>query len=157
MRISALFAKLGHYKRELEWLPILIARIASGLFFVLSGFFKLIDSSQHSTLLKTLKASALPASEFFSYFIPLIEVIFGLMILVGFMTSFAALIMFATMILAISIDHLSSIKGHGGLFFIENFLYLPEVLYAILFLWLFFSGPGKISLDYHLGKSGFSI
>jgi putative oxidoreductase len=33
---------------------------------------------------------------------------------------------------------------------LDDFLYLPEVLYVLFFIWLICSGPGKFSLDYWL-------
>ena len=30
---------------------------------------------------------------------------------------------------------------------LDDFLYLPEVLYVIILVWLIFSGPGRYSLD----------
>jgi len=56
------------------------------------------------------------------------------------------------MIIALVTDRIASVALHGGLMTLENFLYLPEVLFALMFLWLFFSGPGKISLDFAYGK-----
>ena len=31
---------------------------------------------------------------------------------------------------------------------LDDFLYLPEVMYIIIFLWLISSGPGRLSVDY---------
>ena len=56
------------------------------------------------------------------------------------------------MVAALVTDRVGSISHHGGVIALENFLYLQEVLYALIFLWLFFSGPGKVSLDYAYGK-----
>jgi len=33
-----------------------------------------------------------------------------------------------------------------------DFLYLPEVLLLVIFVWLVFSGPGKISIDHLLSR-----
>ena len=33
---------------------------------------------------------------------------------------------------------------------LDDVLYLPEVLYVIFFIWLICSGPGKFSIDYGL-------
>ena len=41
------------------------------------------------------------------------------------------------------------LKKVGGL---DDFVELDEPLYALSFLWLFFSGPGWISLDHLLDK-----
>jgi putative oxidoreductase len=43
-------------------------------------------------------------------------------------------------------------KGLSPLNWLDDFLYLPEVLYVIFFIWLLCSGPGKISFDYLLAR-----
>lgn len=148
----AFFSKLGDHKRKVEWLPIFIMRLALGIFFILSGFFKLFDSEQHEKLLKTMMASNIPFPEFNAYFVPIIELICGCLLIIGLLTTLVAFIMFVVMITALITDRIASVAMHGGFLLIENFFYLPEVLYALIFFWLFFSGPGKISLDYRIGK-----
>ena len=41
-------------------------------------------------------------------------------------------------------------KGLSPLNWLDDFLYLPEVLYVLFFVWLICSGPGKFSVDYWL-------
>jgi putative oxidoreductase len=41
-------------------------------------------------------------------------------------------------------------KGLSPLNWLDDFLYLPEVLYVLFFIWLLCSGPGRFSLDYWL-------
>ncbi|MCB1106801.1 MAG: DoxX family protein [Chlamydiia bacterium] len=152
MAMYQFFSKFGYKKRQCEWLPILIVRICLGMFFILSGFFKLFDSKQHTIVLETLEKAHVPFPAFSAYLLPFLELICGILVLIGFLASLASLILFAIMIIALITDRLASIAAHGGLMILENFLYLPEVPYALMFLWLFFSGPGKVSLDYSYGK-----
>jgi len=146
------FSKFGYKKRQGEWLPILLVRICLGIFFILSGFFKVFHAKQHTALLETLQKANIPFPEFNAYFVPILEFIGGILILLGLLCSLASLILFAIMIIALVTDRIASVALHGGLMTLENFLYLPEVLFALMFLWLFFSGPGKISLDFAYGK-----
>ena len=146
------FSKLGHYKRKGVWLPIFVTRIGIGIFFILSGFFKLFDADQHEKLLKTMISANIPFPEFNSYFVPLIELLGGVFILIGLLTSLSALVLLVIMVTAIVTERIADVAMHGGLLLIENFFYLPEVLYTLIFFWLFFSGPGKISFDYVIGK-----
>lgn len=146
------FSKLGHKKRQCEWFPILIVRICLGMFFIFSGFFKIFSSKEHGILLKIFQEAHMPHPGFNAYLIPIIELIGGLFILIGFLTTLSAFILFILTIFALIIDQISKIAEYEGLMSLENFLYLPEMLYALLFLWLFFSGPGKISFDFHYGK-----
>ena len=41
-------------------------------------------------------------------------------------------------------------KGLSALSWLDDFLYLPEVLYVLFFVWLTCSGPGRFSVDYWL-------
>jgi len=43
-------------------------------------------------------------------------------------------------------------KGLSPLSWLDDFLYLPEVLYVLFFFWLICSGPGKFSADYWLAS-----
>ncbi|MCB1109721.1 MAG: DoxX family protein [Chlamydiia bacterium] len=146
------FSKLGYKKRQVEWLPILLVRVCLGIFFILSGFFKVFDAKHHATLLDTLKKANIPFPAFNAYFVPLLELVGGILVLIGLLCSLASLVLFVIMITALITDRIASVAMHGGIMVLENFLYLPEVLYALLFLWLFFSGPGKVSLDHAYGK-----
>ena len=146
------FSKVGYYKRQVEWLPIFVMRLCIGIFFILSGFFKLFDAEQHQKLLKTLISANIPLPEFNAYFVPLIELLGGVLILIGLLTSLAALVLLVVMVTAIVTERIASVAMHVGILLIENFFYLPEVLYALIFFWLFFSGPGKVSFDYVIGK-----
>jgi putative oxidoreductase len=38
-------------------------------------------------------------------------------------------------------------KAVSPLNWVDDFLYFPEVLYVLFFVWLICSGPGKFSLD----------
>jgi putative oxidoreductase len=52
------------------------------------------------------------------------------------------------MLVAILTTKLSALpKGASPLNWLDNFLYLPEALYALFFVWLICSGPGRFSID----------
>ena len=51
------------------------------------------------------------------------------------------------MIVAIATNRIHSIQASGVLAWLDEFLYLPEVLYTLLLVWLIFSGPGRYSVD----------
>jgi putative oxidoreductase len=55
------------------------------------------------------------------------------------------------MIVAVLSNTLSTLpKGLSALNWLDDFLYLPEVLYVLFFVRLICSGPGKFSVDYWL-------
>jgi putative oxidoreductase len=51
------------------------------------------------------------------------------------------------MIVAIATNRIHSIQASGVLTWLDEFLYLPEVLYTLILVWLIFSGPGRYSAD----------
>lgn len=146
------FSKLGYKKRQCEWFAIFVVRLLAGIFFALSGFFKIFDEKQHANLLQTLKDAGVPFPGFNAYFVPFMELACGILLIIGLLTTLASLALFVIMITAILTDRLASLAHHSGVIAFENFLYLPEVLYALIFFWLFFAGPGKFSLDHRYGK-----
>jgi putative oxidoreductase len=58
-----------------------------------------------------------------------------------------ALLLVIDMIVAVASNRIHSIQATGVLAWLDDFLYLPEVLYVIILVWLIFSGPGRFSLD----------
>ena len=68
---------------------------------------------------------------------------------VGFLSSPASVALLIDMIVATLTSALSTLpKGLSPLRWLDDFLYLPEVLYVLFFIWLICSGPGKFSIDY---------
>jgi putative oxidoreductase len=54
------------------------------------------------------------------------------------------------MIVAIATTAVRTIKALSPLDWLSEFLYLPEVLYLVILVWLFFSGPGWFSVDHSI-------
>ena len=53
------------------------------------------------------------------------------------------------MIVAIATVQLATItKALSFIDWLDDFLYLPEVMYIIIFVWLISSGPGRFSVDH---------
>ena len=50
-------------------------------------------------------------------------------------------------IVAIFTNRIGTIHASGFLTWRDDFLYLPEMLYVLILLWLLFSGPGRYSVD----------
>jgi putative oxidoreductase len=86
-----------------------------------------------------------------AYFVAGVEFVGGSMLTVGFLSSLACVALLVDMLVAILTTKLSAMpKGLSQLNWLDDFLYLPEVLYALFFTWLICSGPGKFSVDYWL-------
>jgi putative oxidoreductase len=70
---------------------------------------------------------------------------------VGLLTPLSALVLVVDMIVAIATNRIHSIEETGIFAWLDDFLYLPEVLYVLILIWLIFSGPGRYSLDGLIG------
>jgi putative oxidoreductase len=96
----------------------------------------------------------MPFPEFMALFLACVEFFGGIMLILGLFPTFVAIALTIAMIVAIApveIEHIIP-KGIGPLDWMSWFLYLPQVMYVILFGWLITTGPGKISLDYFLAN-----
>ena len=58
-----------------------------------------------------------------------------------------ALALVVVMIVAVATNRIHSIEASGVIAWVDDFLYLPEVLYVMILVWLIFSGPGRYSVD----------
>jgi putative oxidoreductase len=145
------FASLG--SRDLEPYAILLVRVLLGLFFAISGANKLFVAGSRQTLYGTLLQARVPFPHLMTYFVPAVELVGGAMLTAGFLSSLACAALLVDMLVAILTTNLSAMpKGLSPLNWLDDFLYLPEVLYVLFFVWLICFGPGKFSVDYWLAR-----
>jgi len=133
--------------RAAEWMPITVARVLIGIFFCKSGGTKLLVPAQFSLMEHTLAQSHIPFPRANAVFVSLVEFACGVGLALGLLTPLCALALVMTMIVAIATNRIQSIHERGALAWLDDFLYLPEVLYVIILVWLIFSGPGRYSID----------
>jgi putative oxidoreductase len=143
------FVLLG--RSELEPYAILLVRILLGLFFAISGANKLFVPSRTHAMYETLLEAGVPLPRVMTYFVSSVEFIAGCLLIIGFLSSLASLALLGDMLVAILTTKLSGLpRGASFPNRLDDFLYLPEVLYVLFFIWLLCSGPGKFSLDFWL-------
>jgi putative oxidoreductase len=130
-----------------EWLGILLARLAVGLLFFLSGRGKLFMPEQREQMRQTLIEAHVPFPEFNAVFVAVVEFVCGLLLVLGALTPLACALLAFIMLMAITTIAIRNIKATSPLGWLSEFLYLPEVLLLVILLWLFFSGPGWLSAD----------
>ena len=136
---------------DLEQYAILLVRVSIGLFFAISGANKLFVAGGTKPVYDTLVKAKIPFPRQTAYFVASVEFIGGSLVAVGFLSSPACAVLLIDMIVAILTESLSTLpKGLSPLSWLDDFLYLPEVLYVLFFIWLICSGPGKFSVDYWL-------
>ncbi len=140
------FALLG--SSDWEQYAILLARVALGLFFAISGGNKLFVAGSRQTMYQTLVEAQVPFPHLMTYFVSGVELVGGCLLAVGLLSSLASAALLGDMLVAILSTKLSTMpKGVSPLNWLDGFLYLPEVLYVLFFIWLICSGPGKFSVD----------
>jgi len=123
------------------------ARVLIGVFFCISGATKLFVPAQFNLMEQTLAQSHIPFPHANALFVSLVEFGCGAGLALGLVTPLCALTLVVVMIVAIATNRIQSIHVSGALAWLDDFLYLPEVLYVIILVWLIFSGPGRYSID----------
>ena len=137
---------------DLEQYAILLVRVSIGLFFAISGANKLFVTGGTKPVYDTLVQAKVPFPRQTAYFVAGVEFVGGSLVSVGFLSSPACVALLIDMTVATVTSAISTLpKGLSPLRGLDDFLYLPEVLYMLFFIWLICSGPGKFSVDYWLG------
>jgi putative oxidoreductase len=132
-----------------EQYAILLVRVSIGLFFAISGANKLFVAGAITPVYDTLVKAKAPLPRQTAYFVATAEFVCGSLIAVGLLSTPASAVLMIDMIVAILTDSLSTLpKNLSPLNWLDDFLYLPEVLYVLFFVWLICSGPGKFSVDF---------
>ncbi len=136
---------------DLEPYAILLVRVSIGLFFAISGANKLFVAGGTKPVYETLVKAKVPFPRQTAYFVSGVEFVCGTLVTVGFLSSPACAALMIDMIVATLTNALSTLpKGLSPLSWLDDLLYLPEVLYVLFFVWLISSGPGTFSVDYWL-------
>lgn len=122
-----------------EWIPILLVRLAVGVLFFESGrgklFYKLDELGAYFVQL------GIPLPHVNAFMVASVELIGGIFLIVGFATRIVSAPLAFIMLVAILTAQIQNVKTVG------DFFYLPEVLLLVIFLWLIFSGSGRLALD----------
>jgi len=136
---------------DLEQYAILLVRVSIGLFFAISGANKLFASGGMKAIYGTLVSAKVPFPHQTAYFVSGVEFVGGSLMILGFLSSPSCVALLIDMTVATLTSAISTMpKGLSPLSWLDDFLYLPEVLYVLIFIWLICSGPGKFSVDYWL-------
>lgn len=128
---------------------LLIARVTVGGFFAISGAHKLFNATRRASLRATFTADHVPLAPFM-WLIPCGELFGGLGVAFGALTVMAAAGLFALCLGACMLDGFKRIPAMQPLDradALDDVLYLPEVLYAVILLVVVALGPGAYSVD----------
>ena len=143
--MNILFAGVG-------WTDIALTRnrAAVGAFFMLSGYHKLFDAERHRTFVDELKSLGVHAVGFNQWWVPSVEFSAGAAVLVGLLAPLAALGLLVIIIVAIATSGRQRIRLYKPIDEsdrIDDWLYLPETLYAFMLIIIISAGAGLYSLD----------
>src|SRR5437763_16557576 len=114
---------------------LLLLRLGSGVVFVVVGAGKFVH---HASELASFQAYGLPAPDAFVYAIGVIELVGGMLLILGLLTRPAALVLAGDMVGAIVVSGI----GRGEL--VSLTLAPAELLLCLYLLW---TGPGALALD----------
>jgi uncharacterized membrane protein YphA (DoxX/SURF4 family) len=131
-------------------LAMTLNRIAVGAFFMHSGYHKLFNAERHHTFTDELKALRVPAVGFNQWWVPLVEFSAGAAVVMGLLAPLAALGLLVITIVAMATSGRQRIESYKPIDRgdrIDDWLYLPETLYAFMLVLVISAGAGPYSLD----------
>jgi uncharacterized membrane protein YphA (DoxX/SURF4 family) len=132
-------------------LPAITAmRFLLGSFFVLSGVHKLMNKQRHETFVETLAVLGIPHIRISQWIVPGVEFFGGLGVAVGFLTPLAALgllVICSIALLTNSPTVVASYKPIDSADRVDDWLYQPEMMYALMLLYFTTAGAGPVSVD----------
>jgi putative oxidoreductase len=122
------------------WVPAVV-RVVTGLFFVSTSFGKFFDYSKE---VDEFRGFEVPWPEVAVPVVGVVELVGGILLVLGFLTRPAAIVLALNMIGALA----TAGRVEGGSF---HLVYGPVLLIAMLFVaWV---GPGRASIDERLARS----
>jgi putative oxidoreductase len=141
-RITTVFGALAGLAERVggafAWLSPALARVTVGLVFFWSGWGKLHGLEEVTDYFTQL---GLPAPGFQALLASTAEFVCGGLLLVGFLTRFAAVPLIITMMVAIRTALWEEVTG------LTSLVGLLEFSYIALLVWLATAGPGPLSAD----------
>lgn len=129
---------------------ITLNRVAVGVFFMLSGYHKLFNPERHHSIVDELKALGVHAVGFNQWWVPSVEFAAGGAVLVGLLAPLAALGLLVIIIVAMATSGRQRIKLNKPIDEadrIDDWLYLPETLYAFMLIMVVSAGAGPYGID----------
>lgn len=130
-------------------LPPLIVRASVGLMFLGGAIHKATHLADFVAYFAQLH---IPAPQLQAPFVVAVELVGGLLLMIGLGTRPAALMLSGTMVVALATAAIPDHKIHANWRGLLDVLYLPEWLLLCLLGWLIVVGAGSISVDHGLRK-----
>jgi len=134
MAAAELFDRLS----AASWIPALLTRLFVGYFFMETGWGKIHNLD---TFAMRFAQWGIPYPAFNAALSAYTEFLGGTLTMLGMGMRFVSIPMIINMIVAILMVKLKHVSG------LDDLAELDEPLYALAFVWLFFSGAGWLSID----------
>ena len=131
-------------------IALTLNRVAVGLFFLFSGYHKLFNAERHRLFADELRSLHVHAVGINQWWVPLIEFSAGGAVVIGLVAPLAALGLLVIILVASATsgrDRIKAFKPIDRADRIDDWLYLPETLYAVMLITIISAGAGPYSLD----------
>lgn len=139
-----------HHGFGLTEVALAVQRVALGAFFTISGAHKLFVKERHAKLVANLRENKIPFIPFHEWWVPGWEFFAGFTLVLGFASSFSAAVLAIICIVACFAEariKVASYKPLNAADALDDYLYLPEVLYVIMLMVIVLGGGGHFSVD----------
>jgi uncharacterized membrane protein YphA (DoxX/SURF4 family) len=125
-------------------------RMALGVFFAISGYHKLFNTSRHAALTRTLQDDGVHGVPIMRWLLPCAEFCGGWALIIGLLSVLAAFGLFVICAGACIFEAVKRIRAWQPIDradWLGDLLYIPEALYCIGLTVVMLGGPGTWSLD----------
>ncbi len=136
--LTLFYSRMIHFLNSMKWFPLLLARLTVGLVFVNSGWGKLHNLPK---VIEFFQSLGIPGAEYQAPFVAGMELVGGILLLLGLGTRLVSIPLAFIMVIAIAT------AKQGDITEWMDILGFSECLYIILLLVLLFQGAGMASLD----------
>jgi uncharacterized membrane protein YphA (DoxX/SURF4 family) len=131
-------------------IALTLNRVAVGMFFMFSGYHKLFNAQRHRALVDELRTLHIVAVRINQWWVPTVEFAAGSAVFIGLLTPLAALGLLVIVLVASVTSGRLRIKGYQPIDEadrIDDWLYIPEILYAFILIMFVSAGAGPYSVD----------
>src|SRR5271157_1748772 len=131
-------------------IALTLNRVAVGMFFMFSGYHKLFNAERHRVFADELRSLHVHAVGINQWWVPLIEFSAGGAVVIGLIAPLAALGLLVIILVAGATsgrDRIKAFKPIDRADRIDDWLYLPETLYAVMLIMIISAGAGPYSVD----------
>src|ERR1700719_2421466 len=131
-------------------IALTLNRVAVGMFFMFSGYHKLFNAERRRVFADELRSLHVHAVGINQWWVPLVEFSAGAAVVIGLVAPLAALGLLVIILVASATTGRERIKAYKPINRadrIDDWLYLPETLYAFMLIVIVSAGAGPYSLD----------